>query len=178
MSGYAPDIVSLAMGLRRESGEVTFEDLFGDFEGDTTDLAALWLWWDEYRLAAQTVEKAINAELTARLGEGSVEVAGYRVFVSKGRKDEKCIDHAGFHAWLRSQIADNPDLVERLVNPDTVRKGQLHPTVRQTFFEEFRRESAKREAIAVPSDRIEESRMRRELTERAVAAKEESDAGA
>lgn len=177
MSVHGADAVAVVtrlMALRTEEGELRFEDLFPNFEGDTEALAALWLWWDEYRLAAARVAQVINTELGRRLEGGSVEVAGWRVFGTV-RKDEKCVDTAGFHAWLRSEVADNPDLVERLFNPDTVRKGQLPPSVRDTFFEKVERHGAKREVVAAPVDQIEKAAVKRELTEQAVKAKEESD---
>lgn len=166
-------VVGRLMALRTEEGELRFEDLFPDFDGDADALAALWLWWDEYRLAAATVERLINAELGRRLDRGSVEVAGWRVFGTV-RKDEKCVDAAGFHGWLRSEVADNPDLVERLFNPNDVRKGQLPPTVRDTFFEKVERHGAKREVVAAPVDQIEKAAVKRELTEQAIKAKEEA----
>lgn len=167
-------VVGRLMALRTEEGELRFEDLFPDFDGDADALAALWLWWDEYRLAAAQVAGIVNAELGRRLEGGSVEVAGWRVFGTV-RKDEKCVDAAGFHGWLRSEVADNPDLVERLFNPNDVRKGQLPPTVRDTFFEKVERHGAKREVVAAPVDQIEKAAVKRELTEQAVKAKEESD---
>lgn len=166
-------VVGRLMALRTEEGELRFEDLFPDFDGDTDALASLWMWWDEYRLAAARVAQVINAELGRRLDRGSVEVAGWRVFGTV-RKDEKCVDTAGFHAWLRSEVADNPDLVERLFNPNDVRKGQLPPTVRDTFFEKVERHGAKREVVAAPVDQIEKAAMKRELRERADQAKEEA----
>lgn len=166
-------VVGRLMALRTEEGELRFEDLFPDFDGDPVSLATLWMWWDEYRLAAARVAQVINAELGRRLDRGSVEVAGWRVFGTV-RKDEKCVDTAGFHGWLRSEVADNPDLVERLFNPNDVRKGQLPPTVRDTFFEKVERHGAKREVVAAPVDQIEKAAVKRELRERADQAKEEA----
>lgn len=162
----ASDIVTLVMGLRREDGEIRYDDLFPDDDLTTQELAAAWLWWDEYRLAAQTVERAINTELAGRLEAGAVTVAGWLVFLGT-KKAEKCIDTAGFHAWLRSELGIDSDLVERLFNPDQVRVGALPPTVRSTFFEKFERENAKKEPIAVPEQKVAESRARRQMQEEA-----------
>lgn len=171
----ATDIVALVMGLKREDGEIRYEDLFPDDDLTTQELAAAWMWWDEYRKAAATVERVINTELAGRLGEkGGVSVLGWRIYQTI-RKDEKCIDAAGFHAWVRSELATDPGVVERLFNANDARKGPLSGPVRDTFFEKVEREGAKRELVAVESDRIEEAAVKRELKERAEQAREESN---
>lgn len=173
----ASDIVSLVMGLKREDGEIRYEDLFPDDDLTTQELAAGWMWWDEYRKAAATVERVINAELASRLGDtGGVTVLGWRIYQTT-RKDEKCVDTAGFHAWLRSELGTDSDLAERLFNPNDVRVGQLPPVVRSTFFEKVEREGAKKEIVAVESTRIEEAALKRDLKERAEQAREEANGG-
>lgn len=149
--------VGLVMALSAEDGELRFTDLYPD-PMTKEEVANLWLYADAYRLAAGKLERVINAELATRLEGGSVTFGNWLIFLGV-RKDEKCTDSAGFHAWLRTQ---DPGMVERLYNPNDTRVGQLPPTARTTFFEKFQRESAKKEPIAVPSQKVEEARIRRE----------------
>lgn len=156
------EMVAEVMVLSSEDAVLTFADLYDVDDFPTTeDVANLWLYADKYRQAANRLERIINTELASRLEGGSVTVGGWRIFNGQ-RKDEKCIDTAGFHAWLRTAVADTPDLVERLFNPNDTRVGQLPPTARSTFFEKFVRDNAKKEPIAVPEVKVEEARIKRE----------------
>lgn len=153
------EMVAEVMVLSSEDADLTFADLYDVDDFPTTeDVANLWLYADKYRQAANRLERIINTELASRLEGGSVTVGGWLIF-NGVRKDEKCIDTAGFHAWLRTQ---DSDLVEKVFNPNTARVGQLPPAARETFFEKFVRENAKKEPIAVPEVKVEEARIKRE----------------
>ena len=124
----AADLTARVMALGREEGELDFDQAV-DLDLSIEELASLWLLTQSYRAAASRLEKIVRDELGKRL-DGTVEVAGQLIYV-KPKTRERCIDVESFMAWL----AQNPDMISAVVNPNTVRKGSLPPVARETFFE-------------------------------------------
>ncbi|GEM_PF-5865079 len=82
------------------------------------------------------------------LGDGGAVRVGETVWRRQRRKVERCIDPDGFFAWVRSD--DGRKLVDRIINPNTVRRGSLPAAVRDTFFDV---EWAAPTVTAMPLDR-------------------------
>jgi hypothetical protein len=70
----------------------------------------------------------------------------------KGTTSEKCMDSQAFINWLVIAAQSDPNLLGRLINPNSVRKGSLPPEVRDTFFEKSTttKPDAVRQASAIP----------------------------
>lgn len=158
------DLTAKAMRLRAEQkGPLTFSELVGD-DLNLEQVTSLWLALVEWKTSAGAVEKAISEHLAGLLEEkgSGLEVEGHLVFLSKGTKREACIDEAGFFDWLRA----NPDLLDRILNPNTVRKGSLPPAARDTFFEQTveRKPEFTPTPQAVPVEVLEDNKQKRRLT--------------
>ena len=145
-------------------GDISFEDLIEE-EVETEALAELWLLYDEYRAAANRVEKILNDELGRRMKEedSRFSIGDWQVFLGYRSTSEKCIDADGF--W--QVILADPDQVPRYFNPNVARMGSLPPSVRDTFFEKTRPPKAEKMAVAAPAQVLEDARTKRELRERA-----------
>ena len=145
-----------AFHLRGEEGAIDFANLFDD-TWTTEDLAALYLMADEYRKAAAVVHRAVGEHLLPLLEKG---VTVGDTLVWRGEKTtERCVDPPGFWHWL--SVQDDPNLVEKVFNPDYARKGAIPPAARTTFFE--KEKSGKVEVNAVPVQVLEDAKRRREL---------------
>lgn len=151
------------MRLRAESKEtITFEQLVGE-DVDIDGVASMWLAQTEWKTSASAVEKAIADHLAGLLTERGhgLEVNDHVVFLTKGTKRERCIDVAGFFEWLRG----NPDLLDRILNPNAVNKGSLPAAARSTFFEQTL--ETKPDFVpaptTVPVDVLEDNKQRKAL---------------
>jgi hypothetical protein len=124
----------------------------------------LWLILDEYQTAVNAVVKSVGdkwVEVWTARGEKGLEVDGYWVATELGTKWEKCVNTSGFLSWL----ADNPQMVHVVLNPNEVKKGSLPPAVRDTFFESGRtvKPHHERKPVSVPFEVIEDNRRKKEL---------------
>lgn len=137
-------LVRIVMALSKEDAPLEWSDL----DSEPVDRETLVDWWlhaKAYAAAAKRVVDLMDSELVDVLGSGSVTHGGYRVFVSTVRTDEKCVDHPRFLAWL----AEHPEVVGDVVSPNSVKKAQLPPAARETFFEKVRVERMQAEPVAV-----------------------------
>lgn len=135
----------------------TFDDLFTQDNRDT--LAELYLVAEGYRKTAANVAKLVEAKLEPLL-DRSVEVAGTLIWRGE-KKTERCIDADGFWSWL--SVQDDPELVRKVFNPNSARKGALPPAARDTFFE--KQASGKVEVQSAPVEVLEDAKQKKKLRE-------------
>ena len=138
------ELVENVARLRPLREEINWGDV-GDPLSDE-ELAELWVLLLEYRAAVSQAEGILRSELN-RL-ENPVEVLGQLVYRGEGKR-EKCMDSWAFCEWLSGQ---NQEMIFRVLNPDTVRKGSLPPAVRDTFFEKV--PDGKLDVRAVPVEML------------------------
>lgn len=161
----AGELTRMVMALRREDGDLILEDLIAE-DLDIEALANLWLYLSEWKSAAALLEKIVNDALSAQMeqrGHG-LEVGDWIVFYST-KKTEKCVDTAGFHEALRSEIVSDLEIVERLVNPNSIRIGSLPPEIRSKWFKKEEHPKAEKSLAAAPVEKVEEARIRKERTQ-------------
>jgi hypothetical protein len=126
------DVVERCVRLRNETTTLDYNDLVGEDLTDE-DVARLWLSIDSYQASVNAAVKAVGDEWVRRYtarGNHAIELDGFLVTTKKGYTRERCIDPEQFLAWL----AENPETVPAILNPNSIKFGSLPPAVRQTFF--------------------------------------------
>lgn len=156
---------AIALTIHYGDEPVTFADLFDAYAEDE-EIGALLVAAEVYRRAAISVAALINGHLTERLqakkgtGRATISVGDIILWVGEGSR-EKCIDTAGFHAWLRGAATENPGIIEKVFNPNDARKGAIPPPVRDTFFE--KQPTGKTELQQAPVQVLEDARAKKGL---------------
>ena len=99
-----------------------------------------------YAATVRALRTWTQGQAARLLGEKGAVRVGDTVWRYTARTEERCADPDGFFAWLRSP--DGQKVVDRIWNPNTVKKGSLPEAVRDTFFVKERGE-AKLQAVPV-----------------------------
>lgn len=134
---------------------VEFDDLFDEMTDE--DLARLWLIADEWRLSVNRLCDLIGqrwVEAWRARGRRGLEVDGFLMTTKKGSTTEKCVDSDGFWDWMAGQ---SDEMVRKLFNENSARKGSLPEAARTTFFkkEQTEKPDAVRQVSAIPVEVLE-----------------------
>lgn len=154
------------LGLGAEDAP-DFDELFEDVAADDDEtLARLVVAVDEYRRVTNLIKTIIDNALEALLAEREADPDGAKRSIMVGEtlvwrgesSTEKIIDTEGFWAWLASQ---DFEMVKRLFNPNSARKGSLPPAARSTFFDKT--PTGKIELQRAPVQVLEDARQKKKL---------------
>lgn len=114
--------------LSQQLGEA---HIFEEPDWDTTEKIATANALRLLRNAASVLIKQIDQSIADDIGIGGAAKYGPLVYTYYQGSDEKCIDPEGFFGYL----ADNPEVVPKVMNPNYALKSRMPEAVRQTFFE-------------------------------------------
>lgn len=159
-------LTSIVLLLRGEEGDIRFDDVVQ--EPITTEaLADVWLQADEWKTAANQLERILNDELARRLDsedKSTYEVGEYLVFRGYRSTSEKCVNEDGFWNATLIEAQSDPEYIRKIFNPNTVRKSAIRPSHRDTFFVKEAPPKAEKQAVYAPLSKIEEAKQKREMS--------------
>ena len=85
-----------------------------------------------YAATVRALRTWTQGQAARLLGEKGAVRVGDTVWRYTARTVETCVDPDGFFGWLRSP--DGQTVLDRILNPNMVKKGSLPEAVRDTFF--------------------------------------------